>query len=1619
MSINQDFISRLTVDTVSDAEKLTLRENELVTINETNLLYKTITNSGDIPLDNGLYLEPIEHALRGKSDYPQYVFGQFYAVGDKVYNTGSYYRCIQAVSSSSPFNADFWQELSVEHGFEILDEEREFQKATESSFEQTIQVVGELDKLSDGATLTEIRTNAILSSLAIGATVRTNFDRALPSYHFEDGRYGISHTGVNNPTNPSSMVEFIIPEAFVHRGSSLTFIKKNNVTDGEIFVYSGDPLSGGFRLSPHLGFETTDENASYVNYVIADSSRDVHVLFYNSTILEIRNTPYVPSLNHSEHLSEGIRGLSLISGYVNGDRLTEGDAAALLKPFGVNASFKLTNNRVTPLYADIWGYGFTGGTVATPTIEGDAVEIVIPAANLDPNNEVVIQRSSTGGLGNHYIRAYSGDPISGGTEIPPRTGSNEYTSTDSAVISFIVGSGNINIPEDIHIVFVGQYVKDINIRTYLPQEDFDTTQVDAIRGSVAYNTYQETGTSYAIGDKVFEPNTKLNYKALVAISDPAGIFNPLSWRELSVEALDEASSTTQIDAVRGNPQYDTYQVTGTAYVIGDKVFEPTTSKNYRAIEAISNPAGAFNPLLWQELSVEELDKELSDSTTKKIEQLAALRGSDEYPLYDTNASYSVGDKVFYNKRNYTCIVEVTAPAGNFDPTDWRELSVENNNEELLTYSSSIEELRGSEPYDTYQETGVSYAVNDKVYVVSTNRNYECITAITAPAGEFNPSNWREISVDSNANPENIRDRLSELAGTERLDSSAIKNLPNTSSGLLASVQRVADSEGLSSGDLFSEEGANDFIKAFGVPAFFSTSGSRVLPKYFNSNNRVGFGTDAGGTDPSNPNDNYLEIVIPTEYFSTSQELRITSVKFSDSGERSILAYNGDATSGGTELILTRGRSSNTADNPHTRFWNIPVGGNDIHIYISQQTIVDIALPNKAVHWGIATVNANTPTSAYFLKSQTDYVHGTRLELGDANSMLSHLGVSALWRTTNSRVLPQFMDNTDNGLGFYTGGLNLDPTGDAEVCEFVISKAHINQNMRLKVVHATSTGNAGARDVTVWHGDPTSGGEKLSPIFGQESNTTQTREITEWQLSSDVPDLNSPTEDIHVVFRAQTVNAIKLYDNDILLSQEEDIIELRGGERPADWTQSEAYNETDEVFYSGFTYVANTNIPANTPWNPDSWDEATVVANAKRLTTVQDELVHATDGRTVLRGHDGAYADYQETGVTYNIGDIVHELTTGRDQRAKELIPAPAGVFDITKWDEVSVQANNKPESVRDRLQELSEDSRLDVHSVKFPSDAQVVYVSNTGGDAFGGRTPSEAKATIGAALTLATSLPDTTRRTIVCIDSSSFTEDISVSESLDLYMPMATVTGTIQSATTEEVNITIGKQVGVVNLIDYDHFTFGDVTGNLTVGDCSTNGASLTANNWYSGTANTLNALGYVVYDIHLNTAGLVLFSPNPDYNPRGIVRGDHVDPFNERDALQSLIGDSRLSASAIKDLPRGTYSEIVNQTLHGFSEGNLLNIDSSGTFIEADRTTPVTALGAVSRVIDADTFELVTEGAVNAPSHGLAVSEYYWLGQNGGFLRDQPTTGVIQKVLFIRDANTILVDIGQAYRKS
>ena len=128
-------------------------------------------------------------------------------------------------------------------------------------------------------------------------------------------------------------------------------------------------------------------------------------------------------------------------------------------------------------------------------------------------------------------------------------------------------------------------------------------------------------------------------------------------------------------------------------------------------------------------------------------------------------------------------------------------------------------------------------------------------------------------------------------------------------------------------------------------------------------------------------------------------------------------------------------------------------------------------------------------------------------------------------------------------------------------------------------------------------------------------------------------------------------------------------------------------------------------------------------------------------------------------------------------------------------------------------------------------------------------------------------------------------------------------------------------------------------------------------------------------------------------------------------------------SAGSITKLlsPIKNVVEIVVQTAHGFALKDI--VYHNGTSWVKAIASAATSVGqaVVTNVISANSFEITTHGIATITGHGLTAGSYYYLSQATAGLATAtaPTTGLSQSILFVRDANTVFIDVEQPIDKT
>jgi len=106
----------------------------------------------------------------------------------------------------------------------------------------------------------------------------------------------------------------------------------------------------------------------------------------------------------------------------------------------------------------------------------------------------------------------------------------------------------------------------------------------------------------------------------------------------------------------------------------------------------------------------------------------------------------------------------------------------------------------------------------------------------------------------------------------------------------------------------------------------------------------------------------------------------------------------------------------------------------------------------------------------------------------------------------------------------------------------------------------------------------------------------------------------------------------------------------------------------------------------------------------------------------------------------------------------------------------------------------------------------------------------------------------------------------------------------------------------------------------------------------------------------------------------------------------------------------------VIVQPSHGFAQDDWVYHDGSSPYAKAQADAEATiAWGAVGRVIDANSFELVLEGIVNSLSHGIgSAGDSLYLSQGTAGLETTtvPANGIVQPIGVVLNTDQYYVHI-------
>lgn len=140
-----------------------------------------------------------------------------------------------------------------------------------------------------------------------------------------------------------------------------------------------------------------------------------------------------------------------------------------------------------------------------------------------------------------------------------------------------------------------------------------------------------------------------------------------------------------------------------------------------------------------------------------------------------------------------------------------------------------------------------------------------------------------------------------------------------------------------------------------------------------------------------------------------------------------------------------------------------------------------------------------------------------------------------------------------------------------------------------------------------------------------------------------------------------------------------------------------------------------------------------------------------------------------------------------------------------------------------------------------------------------GRSEQAPVRTLAKAVEIASALSSSSTRTIVCTDSSVFTENYSTAEAIDLYMPFAAITGSFaNTSTATRASLVLHQLQGSLQVNGGDHYTIHQVAGNIAMGNTVSNTSLLRIEDYLTGDI-TFSGVGSTRIEIDHVYAGFTL----------------------------------------------------------------------------------------------------------------------------------------------------------------
>jgi hypothetical protein len=305
-------------------------------------------------------------------------------------------------------------------------------------------------------------------------------------------------------------------------------------------------------------------------------------------------------------------------------------------------------------------------------------------------------------------------------------------------------------------------LSDDDYDTYWADESGGANANESLRGNNTPDPYNES-LGYFTGDYVIYENPitfiSREYKALLTINAPSGVFDPSAWQETTVQENERrlfsletgGIGDTSLEPLRGHTLPYTLHSVGALYTAGDFI-EYEDAGEIRNYLCLTDTTGNFDPIAWQELSIQENERILT------LLRGGVVRLANEISVrkWEISREYVFNDLVSYLNEIYAVLVPTdTGTAPDSDPliyeliTTTEAIKTTFDNavllpDEVITNTQEAVESVNAEIAVRKWKSNINFKVNEIVFY--SNKFYKVLIDNINIPPDSDPLTWEDESV---------------------------------------------------------------------------------------------------------------------------------------------------------------------------------------------------------------------------------------------------------------------------------------------------------------------------------------------------------------------------------------------------------------------------------------------------------------------------------------------------------------------------------------------------------------------------------------------------------------------------------------------------------------------------------------------------------------------------------------------------------------------------------------------------------------------------------------------------------------------------------------------------------